>query len=79
MKDDLLAAGPVEWFLILSSVLFARIVPRKMVNANVFAAFWIGDRLFNRSGLRHYMDRFYSLPAEEIDVKFAEKRMERFA
>jgi len=75
IKDDLLLAGPVEWFRILSSVLFVRIVPRKIVNAKDFATFWIGGRLFNRSGLRHYMDRFYGLPAEEVDVKFAEKRM----
>jgi protoporphyrinogen oxidase len=75
VKDDLLLAGPVEWFRILSSVLLARVVPRKMVNARDFATYWIGARLFNRSGLRHYIDRFYGLPAEDVDVKFAEKRM----
>jgi len=75
IKDDLLGAGPVEWFRILSSVFFARILSRKIVNAKDFATFWIGDRLLNRSGLRHYMDRFYGLPADEVDVEFAEKRM----
>jgi protoporphyrinogen oxidase len=75
IKDDLIAAGPVEWLRILSSVLFARIFRRRLRNARDFAQYWIGARLLHRSGLGHYMHRFYGLPAEKIDIKFAEKRM----
>lgn len=75
IKDDLIAAGPVEWLRILSSLLFARIFRRKLRNAKDFAQFWIGARLLHRSGLGHYMERFYGLPAEKIDFRFAEKRM----
>jgi protoporphyrinogen oxidase len=75
IKDDLIAAGPVEWILILSSMLFARIFQRRLRNAKDFARYWIGARLLHRSGLGNYMRRFYGLPAEKIDLKFAESRM----
>jgi protoporphyrinogen oxidase len=75
IKDDLVAAGPVEWLRIISSVLFARIFRRRLRNARDFAQFWIGARLLHRSGLGRYMERFYGLPAEKIDIRFAEKRM----
>ncbi len=75
IKDDFIAAGPLEWIRVLSSALFARIFRRRMRNAKDFAQYWIGARLLHRSGLEHYMTRFYGLPAEKIDIKFAEKRM----
>jgi len=75
IKDDLIAAGPVEWLRILSSVLFARIFRRRLRNARDFAQYWIGARLLYRSGLGNYMKRFYGLPGEKIDINFAEKRM----
>jgi protoporphyrinogen oxidase len=75
IKDDIVAAGPIEWSRILLSVLFARFFCYKLKNARDFARYWIGARLLNRSGLEDYMERFYGLPAEKIDLKFAEKRM----
>src|SRR5713226_9023191 len=75
IKDDLTAAGPVEWLWMLSSVLFARIFRRRLRNARDFAQYWIGARLLYRSGLGNYMKRFYGLPPEKIDINFAEKRM----
>jgi hypothetical protein len=59
IKDDLIAAGPVEWLRIPSSVLFARIFRRRLRNSRDFAQFWIGARLLHRSGLGNYMKRFY--------------------
>jgi protoporphyrinogen oxidase len=75
IKDDIVVAGPLEWLRMLSSVLFARILRRRLQNARDFAQYWIGARLMHRSGLENYMARFYGLPSEKIDVKFAEKRM----
>jgi protoporphyrinogen oxidase len=75
IKDDIIAAGPVEWLRMLSSVLFARIFHRKLQNARDFAQYWIGARLLHRSGLGHYMHRFYGLQADKIDIQFAKKRM----
>ncbi len=75
IRDDIIAAGPVEWVRILSSVLFARIFRRRLRNARDFAQYWIGAYLLHRSGLGNYMKRFYGLSAEKIDLEFAQKRM----
>lgn len=75
VQDDFLSAGPVEVLRILLSTAFARIFRRRLHNARDFARYWIGARLLHRSGLEHYMERFCGLPAEEIDLTFAEKRM----
>ena len=75
IKDDLINAGPIEWLRILSSVAFARLFRRRLMNARDFAQFWIGARLLHRSGLENYMRRFYGVPPERIDIKFAEDRM----
>ena len=74
-KDDLIHAGPVEWVRIISSVLFARMFRRRLRNARDFVEYWIGSRLMHRSGLGNYMERFYGVPPEKIDIKFAEDRM----
>lgn len=75
IKDDLLSAGPLEWLWMASSVIFARTFRRKIRSAKDFATFWIGRRLLERTGLGYYLSRFYGFPADQVDVKFAEKRM----
>ena len=75
VKDDIVAAGPVEWVRLALSVLFARIFRSRLRNARDFAEYWIGARLLRRSGLENYMLRFYGVSAEQIDLEFAEKRM----
>jgi protoporphyrinogen oxidase len=75
IKDDILLAGPFEWTRILCSLVISRLFFRRICNAKDFARFWIGARLMRRSGLEYFLDRFYGLPAEKIDVVFAEKRM----
>ena len=75
IRDDLLLAGPVEWLRILGSVFHARIFCRRIRSAEDFATYWIGARLLERTGLGYYLDRFYGVPADKVDAKFAEKRM----
>ncbi len=75
IRDDLMRAGARECALILMSAGVSRIRYRRMLNARDFARYWIGSRLADRSGLESYMERFCGLPAERIDLKFAEKRM----
>jgi protoporphyrinogen oxidase len=75
VKDDIFAAGPVEWTRMALSVLFARIFRSRLRNARDFAEYWIGARLLRRSGLENYMLRFYGVSAEQIDLQFAHKRM----
>jgi protoporphyrinogen oxidase len=75
IKDDLINAGPVEWARIGGSIIFSRLFRCKMRNARDFARYWIGARFLKRSGLEEYMKRFYGLPPDQIDLKFAMKRM----
>ncbi|MCA1426797.1 MULTISPECIES: NAD(P)-binding protein [unclassified Bradyrhizobium] len=75
IKDDLLSAGPMEWLRMVGSIVFARTFRRKIRSAKDFATFWIGKRLLERTGLGFYLSRFYGFPADQVDVKFAEKRM----
>jgi hypothetical protein len=76
IRDDLLAAGPLECARILGSAVAARIRRRPLRHAQDFGRYWIGSRLMSRSGLESYLERFFGLPAERIDLKFAEKRMQ---
>jgi len=75
IKDDIIAAGPLEWLRMLFSVLYARLFLGSPQNAWDFAQYWIGARLTRRSGLAYYIERFYGRPGEEIDIRFAEQRM----
>ena len=75
VRDDLVAAGAVEGARILLSAAYGRAFRRRVRNARDFARHWIGARLLYRSGLESYMERFCGLPAERIDLKFAETRM----
>lgn len=74
-KDDILAAGLPGIARIFCSLLYARLFQRKMNNARDFARYWIGSDLLYRSGLESYMQRFYGIPPEEIDLELAKKRM----
>lgn len=75
VRDDLVAAGPAECARILGSLMLARARRRRLQNAREFAEHWIGPRLSHRAGLTKYMERFCGLPAEDIELEFAEKRM----
>lgn len=75
LRDDFLAAGPLECARLIGSATFSRVFHRRMRNAREFARRWIGDRMLRRSGLENYMERFCGLPADHIDLGFAQKRM----
>lgn len=75
VRDDILSAGPMVVARIVGSVIFARLFRWRLRNAKDFARFWIGAYLLHRSGLESYMRRFYGLPAAEIDIELAKKRM----
>lgn len=75
VREDVLAAGALECARIGLSVAAARLRRRPPQTAGDFARYWIGPRLLRRSGLENYMERFCGLPADRIDVSFAQKRM----
>lgn len=75
VREDLIDTGIVECTRVLMSVIGARLFHRELNSARDFARYWIGDRFLYRSGLENYMERFCGMPAEKIDLRFAEKRM----
>ncbi|WP_375432498.1 FAD-dependent oxidoreductase [uncultured Friedmanniella sp.] len=75
LRDDVLAAGPVELARIMASAVFARLDRRPLVSARDFARHWIGARFLYRSGLENYMARFCGCPIDRIDLTFAQSRM----
>lgn len=75
LRDDVLAAGPVELTRILWSAAVGRVDIRHLTTARDFARRWVGARFLHRSGLDTYMARLYGCPIDQIDLKFAQSRM----
>ena len=62
--------GPARVRLrILGSAVAARLRRRPLRHARDFGQYWIGPRLMRRSGLESYMERFFGLPADRIDLE----------
>jgi phytoene dehydrogenase-like protein len=40
-----------------------------------FVRYYLGDRLYRGSGLKHYVERFYCAGEDEIDLEFARQRL----
>lgn len=78
-RDDVAAAGPFELVMLLASLIWARLPPVRITNAEDYVQYWIGPRFFERSGLANYIERFYGAKASQIDRIFAEKRMSNIA
>lgn len=75
VRDDIIRSGPWPLMRMLGSAAYARCRMTPLRNARDFAQFWIGNYLLHRSGLEKYMTRFYGLPADQIDIDLARKRM----
>ena len=75
ISAEVLAKSFPEIFRLISSLVISRLFRRKPANAAEFARYWIGARLFEKSGLGSYMERFYGVKADEIELDFAKKRM----
>jgi protoporphyrinogen oxidase len=75
IADDLLRRGPVEIARTFLSLCHGRLTSSKPESAASFARYHLGDRLFVQSGLRAYIQRLCGVPADEVEYRFAEKRM----
>ncbi len=75
MKDEVYGVGLIRSLQLFGSIAWGRCRWRKFESADDYARFWIGSKLFETSGLAHYIKRFYGAPATAIDPVFAEKRM----
>jgi protoporphyrinogen oxidase len=75
MKEEVYGAGPRELLRVFGSIAWNRLRSRRITNADEYARYWMGSRLFERSGLANYIERFYGVHASVLDLAFAEKRM----
>ena len=74
-RDEVLNQGPLEQAASVGSLIKARLFQRDIRSAADFARFHMGTHLYERTGLRTYLDRFYGLSGEEVSLAFAERRM----
>lgn len=79
LADDLFRRGPLEVVLTGLSLVWGRLAHRAPLSAGSFARYYLGDRLFVQSGLRAYIQRLCGIPAEEVEHRFAQKRMDWIA
>ena len=75
-RDDLLMRGPWFWARALWSMGQSRLQGRAFASAEDYARYYAGDFLYRELGLQIYMQRFYGVAPSDIDVKFAEARMQ---
>jgi protoporphyrinogen oxidase len=48
---------------------------RRMHSAGDFARYYLGNLIYDRTGLKGYIERFFSSSDDKVDVDFARKRM----
>ncbi|HVK42830.1 MAG TPA: FAD-dependent oxidoreductase [Phenylobacterium sp.] len=75
IANDLLRRGPIEVARTFLSLGYGRFKHGAPLSAGSFARYHLGDRLFVQSGLEAYIHRLCGIPADDVDYKFAEKRM----
>jgi len=76
VRDEILNRGLFEQVAFFASLVKERLSRRKIRSAAEFARLHMGARLYEESGLRTYLDRFYGLSGEEVCLAFAERRMD---
>jgi protoporphyrinogen oxidase len=76
LRDEILNRGLLEQAASIGSLIKARLSKRDIRSAADFARFHMGTHLYERTGLRTYLDRFYGLSGEEVSLAFAERRMD---
>ena len=58
------------------SLLAAKLVDRRRDSLRSFVHYYLGPRIYRRSGLKAYIERFYAVPDSEVDLEFAMQRLD---
>ncbi len=53
----------------------SKLICHRDTSASEFARYYIGDTIYQRSGLANYIHRLHDVSGDEIDAKFARERM----
>lgn len=76
LRDEVFARGPYYLLRALSSLALSRLRSRTFITAEDFAVHHMGARLYYDLGMANYIERFFGLPATEIESQFATSRMQ---
>ncbi|MBN1521426.1 MAG: FAD-dependent oxidoreductase, partial [Candidatus Aureabacteria bacterium] len=75
LKGYLKNNGPLVFLLSAFDLLFSKLKYKKRDNVRSYAKYHTGSLIYEKSGLRYYIERFYGLKDDEISLQFAEKRL----
>lgn len=75
IRDELLSQKFGSQLASFASLLRARMSRAGVTSAADFAIKQIGPKIYEESGLRRYLDRFYGISGEAISAEFAQRRM----
>jgi protoporphyrinogen oxidase len=67
--------GPLITLLAGLDLVASKVRCDKKKSASEYARYYMGNTIYHRSGLAHYIERLHDVPGHEIDAKFAEERL----
>lgn len=67
--------GPMSLLLAIPDLLVSRIRYRKRDTVPSFAKYYMGEQIYQRSGLQNYIERLYGIRDEEVGLEFALQRL----
>ncbi len=58
------------------ALLRAKVTDRRRDSLRAYVEYYLGPRIYRRSGLKHYIERFYGRPDTDVDLAFALQRLD---
>jgi len=71
--------GPVHCAMDLLDIFLCKFRYHSRDNLPAFVKYYLGSRLYKKSGLKTYIERMYGIPDSDVAIEFAEKRMQLIA
>jgi len=70
--------GTINFILSIWSLLFAKIKNRNIKTLPQYCEYYLGERIYKKSGLKSYIKRLYKKDDTEVDLKFGYARIKEF-
>jgi protoporphyrinogen oxidase len=61
-----------------SDLIVRKVIHHRRDTLPSFMRYYLGSTLYRRSGLKHYLERFYCTAEENVDIEFAAQRLRSF-
>jgi hypothetical protein len=75
MRGYLRDHGALSLIADAASLVAAKVHDRRRDSLPAFVHYYLGRRIYRRSGLKAYIERFYAVPDNEVDLEFAYQRL----